>query len=69
MSMKSNIYLQYQGVEADTKDFIAAAKKIWKANGNIVKDLKKLDLYVKPEENMVYCVFNDEDSDSFPMSK
>lgn len=67
--MKSSTYLQYQGVEVDTKDFVVAAKKIWQANGNKVKDLKKLDLYVKPEENMVYCVFNDEDSDSFPMSK
>lgn len=67
--MKSNIYVEYQGVQANTTDFVAAAKKIWQAKGNKVKDLKTLDLYAKPEENMVYCVFNGEDSDSFPMSE
>lgn len=67
--MKSNIYVQYQEIEANTADFVAEAKKIWQAKGNKVKDLKTLDLYAKPEENTVYCVFNGKDSDSFPMSE
>lgn len=67
--MKSNIYVEYQGAQSNTNDFVAAAKKIWQEKGNKVKDLKTLDLYAKPEENTVYCVFNGEDSDSFPMGE
>lgn len=67
--MKSNIYVEYQGIQVNTTDFIAAAKKIWLQKGKKVKDLRTLDLYAKPEENMVYCVFNHKDSDSFPMSE
>ncbi len=67
--MKSNIYVEYQGAQANTAEFITAAKKIWLEKGNKIKDIKTLDLYAKPEENMVYCVFNGTDSDSFPMSE
>lgn len=62
MAMKANVYVEYQGKKTACKDVLAAAKKVWVDGGNKVKDLKTVDLYVKPEENAVYYVFNDDQS-------
>lgn len=62
MAMKSNIYVEYKGNQTACKDILAAAKKVWVSDGNKVKDLDTVDLYVKPEENAVYYVFNGEKS-------
>lgn len=62
MAMKANLYVEFQGKQMDTKDVLAAAKKVWTANGNKVKDLKTVDLYIKPEENAAYYVFNETES-------
>lgn len=62
MAMKSNLYVEFQGKQIDTKDVLAAAKKVWTGNGNKVKDLNTVDLYIKPEENAVYYVFNETES-------
>lgn len=56
--MKSNIYVEYQGIQKEQKDFVATAKEIWVSLGNKIKDIETLDLYVKPEEQTVYYVFN-----------
>ena len=63
--MKSTLNVQFGGNTVESKEIIAAAKKVWVDEGNQnrkVKDLLKLDLYVKPEENAVYYVFNDDES-------
>lgn len=68
--MKSTFNVEYGANKIESKEVIAAAKKIWVDEGNKnrkVKDLAKLDLYVKPEENAVYYVFNDDESGSFPL--
>lgn len=65
--MKSTLYVEYQEKQMDEKDLIAKAKKIWTGNGNKVSDLTSLQLYVKPEENMAYCVFNDETKGEFSL--
>lgn len=68
--MKSTLNVEYGANKIESKEIIAAAKKIWVDEGNQnrkVKDLLKLDLYVKPEENAVYYVFNDDESGSFPL--
>lgn len=68
--MKSTLNVQFGGNTVESKEIIATAKKIWVDEGNQnrkVKDLLKLDLYVKPEENAVYYVFNDDESGSFPL--
>lgn len=65
--MKSTLYVEYQEKQMDEKDLIAKAKKIWTGNGNKVSDLASLQLYVKPEENMAYCVFNDETKGEFSL--
>lgn len=61
--MKSELYVQYQGNNVDTKQLLDTAKEIWKADGNKVKDLQSVELYYKPEEKKCYYVFNGEGSD------
>ena len=46
----------------DTKEVLAAAKKVWVEAGNKVKDLNTVDLYIKPEEDAAYFVFNETES-------
>lgn len=68
--MKSTFNVEFGANQIESKTVIANAKKIWVDEGNKnrkVKDLLKLDLYVKPEENAVYYVFNDDESGNFPL--
>ncbi len=68
--MKSTFNVEYANKQVESKTVIANAKKVWVDAGNKdrkIKDLQKLDLYVKPEENAVFYVFNDEESGSFPL--
>lgn len=58
--MKSNLYVEYQDVQMEQKEFIATAKEIWTETGKKLKDLHSLDLYVKPEERAVYYVMNED---------
>ena len=46
---------------------VAEAKKIWKDSGKKAADLKKLEIYVKPEDDRIYYVFNGDESGSFPI--
>jgi hypothetical protein len=62
MALKSNLFVEYQGKQIAGKDVLAAAKKVWVDGGNKVKDLNTVDLYIKPEENAAYYVFNDDES-------
>lgn len=57
--MKTNVYLEYQEKQIKEADIIAQAKALWDSMGNTAA-LKSLKLYVKPEDNTVYCVFNDD---------
>ncbi len=63
--MKSSLYVEYQEKQLDEKTVIALAKKIWTDAGNKVADLKDLKVYIKPEENTAYYVFNDDISGNF----
>ena len=58
--MKTNLIVQACGLEISEADIIVKVKEQWIANGNKVKDIKSLTLYVKPEEMKVYYVINDE---------
>lgn len=58
--MKTSFYVEYAGKQVEEKDIIARIKELWVADGNKVKDLKTLNLYVKPEENAAYYVINDD---------
>lgn len=65
--MKSALYIEFQEKQFDEKELVKKAKKVWTANGHKIAELTSLQLYVKPEENMGYCVFNDDISGEFPL--
>ncbi len=67
-TVKTSIRVQYNGKDVSTDDLIKEAKAAWsKETGKKAADLKSLDLYVKPEENMVYYVVNGNELGSFPL--
>lgn len=59
-AMKTNMIVQAFGIEVSEADVVARVKEVWVADGNKVKDIKSLVMYVKPEEKKVYYVINDE---------
>lgn len=60
-ALKENVYLQYFGKEISTADLTKQVKEIWtKQMKNKVADMKSVTLYLKPEENRVYYVINDD---------
>ena len=65
-AVKSEIHIQFSGKSYSNEDLIKIAKDVWKydlqQNEN---DIADLELYVKPEENLVYYVINGEYSGSF----
>lgn len=63
--MKATFYLEYYGKQIDEAVLVNEAKKIWKDSGRNASELKSLSLYVKPEENTAYYVFNDDETGSF----
>lgn len=65
--MKSTLYVEYQEKQLVEKDLIAKAKKVWTGNGKKISELTSLQLYVKPEENKVYCIFNEDIKGDFTL--
>ncbi len=64
--IKTKIAVQFGGKGYETDDFVKMAKDVWTFDLNReVADLKQIDLYVKPEENKVYYVFNGSELGSF----
>ena len=55
---KENIYLQFQGKEISNETMVSMVKSAWKEAGKSEKDIKTLDIYVKPEESQLYYVIN-----------
>lgn len=54
-----NTYIQFQSVQYHEETILKMAEQVWtKDLKNKLADLKSMELYVKPEEKMVYYVFN-----------
>mgnify|MGYP000053244855 FL=1 len=61
---KTNVTIEYEGRAILTKDVLARAVKAYKkAHRGVV--IKKVDLYIKPEENTAYYVINGDMSPSY----
>ncbi len=58
--MKSELTIQFAGKDNTESELIAKAKEAYKAAGNKASDIKKVDLYVQPENSVVYFVVNDD---------
>lgn len=57
-----NVYVEFWGGQkkVDVDAYEKRVKDIWLNDWNrLAKDLKKIDLYIKPEDNKVYFVVND----------
>lgn len=67
--MKINTYIQYKGLQLDDKTFISKIKAFWSNQGNKMKDLHTLSLYIKPEEDMIYFVINESVHGCIPMNE
>lgn len=58
--VKASICLQYDGKSYSNEDFMKMAKDVWEFDlKKAAADLNSIELYVKPEENIVYYVMND----------
>lgn len=59
-AVRETICLQYQGKDITNETMVSMVKTAWKESGKNVKDIKTLDIYVKPEEGQLYYVINGE---------
>ena len=65
--MKSTLYIQSNGSEVKDSDLIAQIKKECTANGMKIKDIKTLNVYVKPDEGMAYYTVNEDTKGSIAL--
>lgn len=65
-AVKETLHVQFAGKSYTTEDLVKIAKDVWKYDLKMkVGDFKSVELYVKPEEQVVYYVINGEVSGSF----
>lgn len=58
--MKTSVFMEYGGLQVEEKEVIAKVKEAWVSEGNKIKDIKELKLYLKPDEFAAYYVINDD---------
>ncbi len=59
--LKSTLHVQFEGKSYSEEDLLKMAKDVWKFDlKQKARELSSVELYVKPEENMVYYVMNKE---------
>lgn len=62
----ANVQIQFNGKSYSNADLIEIVKNVWQYDLNRdVKEIKTVDLYVKPEEQTAYYVVNDTEHGSF----
>lgn len=65
-AITATISVQFAGKSYTNEDLVKIAKDVWQYDlKKEEKDLKSVDLYVKPEESTVYYVFNGTEEGSF----
>ena len=64
--VEETVNFQFSGKSYSQEDLLKIAKDVWKYDlKQKAADLTSIELYVKPEENMVYYVMNKETTGSF----
>jgi len=66
--VEEKVFLQYGGQEVAIDDIMAKVKKEFIAEGHDGAEIKSIRLYLKPEENMVYYIINEESSSKVSLS-
>lgn len=57
--VKESVHVQFGGKSYSSEELVKIAKDVWVYDLNQAeKDFKSVELYVKPEENIVYYVIN-----------
>ena len=64
--IKTQVHVQFGGKSYSGEDLVKIAKDVWKYDQK-AKDLTDVDLYVKPEENKAYYVFNGDITGNFDL--
>lgn len=65
-AVKENVHLEFAGKSYTSEDLVKIAKDVWKYDlKKKVGDFKAVELYVKPEESVVYYVINGEEKGQF----
>ena len=63
---KTSLHVQFSGKSYSEEELIKMAQDVWKYDlKQKVRELATIELYVKPEENLVYYVMNDGFTGSF----
>ena len=61
---EATVYVQYQDAEIEPKKVLEQVKTDWVNAGHRVSSIKKVDLYIKPEEGKAYWVINGKETGS-----
>ena len=61
---EATVYVQYQDAEIEPKKVLEQVKTDWVNAGHRVSSIKKVDLYIKPEEGKAYWVINGKEKGS-----
>ena len=65
-TVSCEMQIQFAGKSYSQEELMKMAKDVWRYDlKQKVGDLKSMELYVKPEENMVYYVMNKDFTGSF----
>lgn len=65
-AVKESLHLEFAGKSYTTEELVKIAKDVWKYDlKRKVGDFKSVELYVKPEESVVYYVINGDVAGNF----
>ncbi|MCJ7690956.1 MAG: DUF6465 family protein [Clostridiaceae bacterium] len=66
--MKAKRIIQFSGQEVILGELEQRVKEMWRERGNLQKDIKSMEIYVKIEENKCYYVINETVSGKFELT-
>lgn len=56
---KTEVFIQYRGEESSISSVMEKVNAAWEAEGKKISAIKRVKLYVKPEDNKAYYVINE----------
>lgn len=65
--VESKVFVQFEGNQVEISDIAAKAAKAYQ-DAHKDAEIKSLEVYVKPEENVAYYVVNGEGSEDFKVA-
>lgn len=65
--MKAKRIIQFSGKDVVIGELEQKVKEIWRKSGNLQKEIKSMEIYVKIEENKCYYVINETVSGKFEL--